>query len=60
LGQGISRQALASRLKNPTLSTIEEISVILNVSPVELINPGPDYSHFYDATTGEWLGVRKK
>ncbi len=46
--------------RKPPLKTLEVIANALNVDPIELIETGLDFAHFYDDKTGEWLGVRKK
>ena len=56
---GITRQALSKRIKNnPTIESLDEIAKHIGVDPIELIEPGSDYAHFY--SQGEWLGIRKK
>ena len=55
-----SPQKLNSRLKGTvTLNTLISISEALNITVNELIDSQDGYSHFYDDTTGEWLGIRK-
>lgn len=58
---GITYQALNARLiGNPTIKALQGIADALHCSIHELIEAPPGYSHFYDDTSGEWLGVRKK
>ena len=58
---GITYQALNARMVgNPSMKVIQQIANALNVDPIELIETGLDFAHFYDDKTGEWLGVRKK
>ncbi len=57
---GWSTQKLYSRLKsnNPTLDTLQNISMGLDVEIHELFETSEEYAHWYDK--GEWLGIRKK
>lgn len=58
---GIIYNALYQRLNvSPKLSTLEEIAKILDCKIHELIEAPEGYAHFYDDSTGEWLGIRKK
>lgn len=55
---GIERESLYSRVRDPKESTIKQVAKCLGVDPIELLEPGKDYAHFYHE--GVWLGVRKK
>lgn len=46
--------------RQPSTVNLDKISTFLNCDPLELLEPGPYYAHFYDPQTGEWLGIRKK
>lgn len=45
---------------NATLKTLTRLSQAIGCSISELIEAPEGYAHFYDLSTGEWLGVRKK
>lgn len=49
-----------SEFRKPPLETLERLAAALDCEPLELLEPGPYYAHFYDPQTGEWLGIRKK
>lgn len=58
---GISLQAFNIRMRrSPKLTTFQEVAEILKCDIHELIDCGPNYAHFYDPETKEWLGIRKK
>ena len=56
---GVRRESLYSRLKTGKIETLNQISIILKCPIQELIDAPKGYSHFYDHSTGEWLGIRK-
>lgn len=55
----ISYQSLNRNMKTLKLSKMEEIAGILNCEVTALIEFRPNYAHFYDPDTKEWLGIRK-
>ncbi|MEA1848958.1 helix-turn-helix transcriptional regulator [Chryseobacterium sp. MHB01] len=60
---GLSPQQInyyRSGFRKPPLETLERLAIALECDPLEMLEPGPDYAHFYDPQTGEWLGIRKK
>lgn len=57
---GWSPQRLYSRLKSPSLETLELIAAAIPCEVHELIEPSANFAHFYDHETGEYLGIRRK
>lgn len=59
---GVTPQALDNFLKSESLTTntLEKIASAMEVDVHELIGTGDDHSHFYDQSTGDWLGIRRK
>ena len=57
---GWSEQKLYSRTKsgNPTLDTLMNLALGLDVEIHELFETSEKYAHWYDK--GEWLGIQKK
>ena len=55
---GVSRQSLNQTIKgNPSTSSIKKIASILGLNPIDLVEPGKGYEHYYKDK--EWQGIRK-
>lgn len=58
-GIGITYTAFFRRIDNPKLSTLEEVSKVLDCEMAELLPLGEDFMHIYNEQ-GEWQGIMKK
>lgn len=58
-GIGITYTAFFRRIDNPKLSTLEEVSQVLDCEIAELLPLGEDFMHIYDEK-GEWQGIMRK
>ena len=59
---GISKVAMSyysNNHRSPSLSTLQDMADNIGCDVIELIQPSPQYDHFYDSS-GEWQGIRKK
>ena len=57
----VSRQALHKQMNgNPSMVMLESIAKAIGCNVIELMGTNSQYSHFYDANSKEWLGIRKK
>lgn len=56
---GITVQAVNSRLKNPTVSSLSEFAEAIGCEVHELIETSENFAHFHNEK-GEWWGIRKK
>ena len=45
--------------RTPTFASLEKLAEALQCHPLELLNPGEDFEHFY-SETGEWEGIGVK
>lgn len=56
----MSRNSFYFNLKNPKLEFLQKVADLMGMYPLELLDPGAGYQHFYDSESGEWMGIRKK
>jgi len=55
---GVSRQSLDQTIKgNPSTTSIKKIASILELNPIDLVEPGEGYEHYYEEK--QWQGIRK-
>ena len=45
--------------RTPTFASLEKLSEALQCHPLELLNPGEEFDHYY-SETGDWEGIRVK
>ncbi|WP_139259836.1 helix-turn-helix domain-containing protein [Chryseobacterium vrystaatense] len=57
---GINYAPFNKKINKPTLKTLEELSILTGISVIEFQNAPEGYSHFYDGSTGQWEGIRRK
>lgn len=58
-GIGITYTSFFRRIDNPKLSTLKEVSKVLNCEIAELLPLGEGFTHIYN-DKGGWLGIMKK
>ena len=57
----IQYQTLRKNLKSGNgLEMTQRIALATNINFIEFLIPPDSFAHFYEPTSGEWLGIRKK